>query len=248
LNRLNSSEAQPYKETVPKKKFTNPFAKRNRSMAQTSSPKNRWPWRRALQWAGGVIALLVACTAFLFWLYPSAFSFMNAATVTAAPDKDSKAGSNSVQGKTTDGKKANKVSETKPAETAKADTPPRPSAELVDELPNEAAAGQAWAKKLPADSFVVQHLTLPVFKNAVAWQQANPKLAEAHIVATYKPGEKLAQFTLVSGPFKSRSAAVEFTQQPQTPRLAFAIPSSLLTERLSPSDAKTTLKPKELRR
>jgi hypothetical protein len=118
------------------------------------------------------------------------------------------------------------------------------AADPLDELPSEAAAGQAWAKKLPPDSYVVQHLALPVFKNVIAWQQANPKLLEAHIVAIYKPGEKLAQFALVSGPFKSRSAAIEFTQQPQIPRLALATPSPLLTERLSPRDSK----PKEARR
>jgi hypothetical protein len=109
------------------------------------------------------------------------------------------------------------------------------------------SAGQAWAKKLPADSYVVQHLALPVFKNVTAWQQAHPKLADAHIVGIYKPGEKLAQFALVSGPFKSRSAAIEFTQQAQIPRLAFALPYSRLSERLSPSDAKARLKPKEPR-
>ena len=115
-------------------------------------------------------------------------------------------------------------------------------------MPNEAAAGQAWAKKLPPDSYVVQHLALPVFKNVVTWQQANPKLAEAHIVATFKPGEKLAQFVLVSGPFKTRSDAVALIQQAQTPRLAFATPASNLTEKLAPRDIKNTANPKEARR
>ena len=253
LNRLSASQPEPTPKALAPKRFSNPFAQRNRSMAQTGQRKSGLSWLRAVKWAGAAVALMTACTGFLFWLNPSAFQFLNPSVVTAASDKDSKSASNAVQGKTTDGKKVNKGSEAKPAEPAKTDTvkpepAARPPTELVDELPNEAAAGQAWAKKLPSDSHVVQHVTLPVFKNVVAWQQANPKLAEAHIVATYKPGEKLAQFTLVSGPFKSRSAAIEFTQLPQTPRLAFALPSALLTERLSPSDVKNTQKPKEPRR
>lgn len=273
LNRLNSSEPEPLKAPVLKKKFNNPFAHffaslfapRERSMAQTKSKsKSRalgLQWRKAGAWAAAALALLAACTVFLYWLNPSAFPSFNTDTAALAA-KDAKAASSAAQGKTTDGKKITKAAEVKADETGKADAvkaesgknetgkaaPVSGSADTVDELPNEAAAGQAWAKKLPADSYVVQHLALPVFKNVVAWQQANPKLAEAHIVATFKPGEKLAQFVLVSGPFKTRSEAVALIQQAQTPRLSFATPASTLTERLTPRDSKNTANPKEARR
>jgi hypothetical protein len=196
---------------------------------------------------------MAVSTGFLYWLNPSAFQFLKLSSSETKESPATQVASNSAQGKTTDGKKTSKASETKTADavktdTVKAESPTRAATDLVDELPNEAAAGQAWAKTLPADSYLVQHMALPVFKNVVAWQRANPKLAEAHIVATYKPGEKLAQFALVSGPFKTRSAAIEFTQQAQTPRLAFALSSTRLTERLSPSDVQPTAKPKEPRR
>ena len=252
LNRLSAPEPQTMQAPLVKKKFTHPFAKSQRSMAHQASPAARLKWVRPLQWALAAVVMLAASTGFLYGLYPSAFEFLKPAdkAISMAPEKPSS--SNSAKGKTTDSPVASKTSETKTADTGKND---RPSAEnltsaeagLVDELPNEAAAGQAWAKKLPADSYVVQHLALPVFKNVVAWQQAHPKLAEAHIVGIYKPGEKLAQFALFSGPFKSRSAAIEFTQQAQIPRLAFAVPSPRLSERLSPSDGKPRLKPKEPR-
>ena len=253
LNRLSSSQIQPAKEPLVTPKFTNPFAKRKRSMAQKTKPAPTGAGWRALKWVGAAIALLVASTGFLYWLNPGAFQFLNPSTSSASDSAKGAAPGNAVQGKTTDSKKVTKTTEapTTPAakpESGKPDSPTRAAADLVDELPNEAAAGQAWAKKLPPDSYVGQHQALPVFKSVLAWQQANPKLAEAHIVATYKPGDKLAQFALISGPFKSRSAAVEFTQQPQTPRLAFAMPSALLAERLNPSEAKPPVKPKEARR
>ena len=241
LNRLNSSEEQPLQIALVKKRFTNPFVRRKPSMAETVPRTGSVKWLKAAQWGAAVFALLAACTVFMYWLTPSSFQFLSAAP--SAETQDAKAASNSAQGKTTDNKKVAKATEVKTAETSKA-APVTSAADPLDELPSEAAAGQAWAKKLPPDSYVVQHLALPVFKNVIAWQQANPKLLEAHIVAIYKPGEKLAQFALVSGPFKSRSAAIEFTQQPQIPRLALATPSPLLTERLSPRDSK----PKEARR
>ncbi len=258
LNRLNSSEPLAMQAPLVKKKFPNPFVRRKPSMAETAPRPGAMNLLRAAQWGAAILALLVACTGFIYWLTPSAFQFLGSKT--AAQTQDAKSPSNSVQGKTTDGKKVAKSSEAteaKAAETTKVEAlkaeaakaaPVTIAADPVDELPSEAAAGQAWAKKLPSDSYVVQHLTSPVFKNVIAWQQANPKMLEAHIVATYKPGEKLAQFTLVTGPFKSRSAAIEFTQQAQTPRLSFATPSPLLTEMLSPREAKTTVKPKEARR
>lgn len=253
LNRLSTSQVQPPKEPLVAPKFSNPFKKRQRSMAQKTKTATSGAGLRALKWAGAALALLAASTGFLYVINPSAFQFLHPSASSTPVSTATPAASNAAQGKTTDSKKVTKTPEaaTPPAaktDTGKPDSPTRAAADLVDELPNEAAAGQAWAKKLPPDSYVVQHQALPVFKSVLAWQQANPKLAEAHIVATYKPGDKLAQFALISGPFKSRSAAVEFTQQPQTPRLAFAMPSALLAERLNPSEAKPPLKPKEARR
>ena len=240
LNRLNSSDTQPPSRPAVKKKFTNPFAKRNRSMA--TAPRS-WV---GLKWVAAAAALLLASTGFLYWLNPAAFQFFGN-TPSAAASKEIKPATNSAQGKTTDSKKISKASDVKAADTGKPEVSTAAS-DPLDELPSEAAAGQAWAKKLPPNGYVVQHVALPVFKNVVAWQQANPKLSDTHIVATYKPGDKLAQFVLVSGPFKSRSEAIDATLNPPTPRLAFALPSSVLVERLTPRDNPNTAKPKEARR
>jgi hypothetical protein len=253
LNRLNASEEQILKAPLVKKKFTHLFAKRNRSMAQRPTTAVASKITLALKWLAAALALMAVSTGFLYWLNPSAFPFLKLPTSETKESPTAQMASNSAQGKTTDGKKTSKANEAKTADVVKADTAKaknttRAGTDLVDELPTEAAAGQAWAKTLPKDSYLVQHMALPVFKNVAAWQRANPKLTEAHIVATYKPGDKLAQFALVSGPFKSRSAAVEFTQQAQTPRLAFALSSTRLAERLMPSEAPPAVKPKEPRR
>ena len=87
-----------------------------------------------------------------------------------------------------------------------------------------------------------------MFKNVQSYQQANPKLADAHIVATYKPGEKLAQFVLVTGPYKTRAEAMEMTRQAQTPRLSYPVMTETLTERLTPRPITAADKPKEARR
>jgi len=95
---------------------------------------------------------------------------------------------------------------------------------------------------------VVRHFGLPVFKSVSNWQQSHASLKNGHIVATYKPGDKLAQFVLVSGPYKTRSEAMEVTRQSQTPRFAYPITSDVLAERLTPRPTTTSEKPKETRR
>jgi hypothetical protein len=95
---------------------------------------------------------------------------------------------------------------------------------------------------------VVRHIGLPVFENVLNWQQANAALKDGHIVATYKPGDKLAQFELVTGPYKTRDEAAKVTRQAQTPRFAYPITADSLAERLSPRTNNTAEKPKEARR
>jgi hypothetical protein len=63
-----------------------------------------------------------------------------------------------------------------------------------------------------------------------------------------KPGEKLAQFVLVTGPYKTRAEAMEMTRQAQTPRLSYPMMVEALTERLTPRTNTAADKPKEARR
>jgi len=180
------------------------------------------------------------------WQFPASFSFLSPS---AQPEvvKDVPENRNA----TTAGKASDTIKIAKSVEKTadpKVETAKPQMADLVDELPNEAAAGQAWLKQLPAGTYLVRHFGLPVFKSVLNWQQTNPNLNNGHIVAIYKPGEKLAQFVLVSGPYKTRAEAMEVTRQSKTPRFAYPITSDALAERLAPRPSTPAQIPKEARR
>ncbi len=248
LNRLSSSDTQRPLQAPVKKRFSNPF--KSKSMAK---PSRGGAW---LKWTAGIVGLLAMSVGMVAWLYPQSFQWgvaKNEPVEQVIPEKKS----TTAKGKTIEPLKASKDAEAK-LEGAKEpvkDSAKEPAkeaanaaADLLDELPNEAAAGQAWVKQLPKGTYLVRHWGLPVFKNVQSYQQANPKLADAHIVATYKPGEKLAQFVLVTGPYKTRAEAMEMTRQAQTPRLSYPVMTEALTERLTPRPITAADKPKEARR
>jgi hypothetical protein len=243
LNRLNASDTQSPAQAKAKA-LARPFAAGGKSKNPMAKPSGNVVWRgikgiatrSGVRWAAAIAGLLLASVGFVAWLYPSAFglpSSQTPATTQAAETGTGKRAATSTQGKTADGKSL-KANDAKPAVKSE-DASGKVALDTVDELPTEAAAGQAWIKQLPDGVFVVQHTALPVFKNVRAWQQSYPALAKAHIVATYKPNEKLAQFRVISGPFKSRDEATEFIRQPDVPRYAVAVSASTLKERLSPS-------------
>jgi hypothetical protein len=240
LNRLSSSDTQRPVQAPVKKRFSNPF--KSKSMAKRGRGGTWMPW------AGGIVGLLAMSVGMVAWLYPQSFQWGSAKTETVEqviPEKKS----TTAKGKTIEPLKVSKDAEAKPEATKEPGKEmANAAADLLDELPNEAAAGQAWVKQLPKGTYLVRHWGLPVFKNVQSYQQAHPKLADAHIVATYKPGEKLAQFVLVTGPYKNRAEAMEMTRQAQTPRLSYPMMAEALTERLTPRPNNAADKPKEARR
>jgi hypothetical protein len=240
LNRLNASDTQRPLQAQTKKTFSNPF--KSNSMAK---PSRDGAW---MKWTGGVVGLLAVSVGMVAWLYPQSFQW-GVSKVEPVEQVIPERKTNTAKGKTIEPLKTSKDAEAKPEsgkESAKESS--NVAADLLDELPNEAAAGQAWIKQLPKGTYLVRHWGLPVFKNVQSYQQANPKLAEAHIVATYKPGEKLAQFVLVSGPYKTRAEAMEMTRQAQIPRWSYPVTTEVLTERLTPRPTNANDKPKEARR
>lgn len=240
LNRLSSSDTQRPLQAPVKKRFGNPF--KSKSMAK---PSRGSAW---VKWTGGIVGLLAMSVGMVAWLYPQSFQWgvaKNEPVEQVIPEKKT----TTAKGKTIEPLKASRDAETKPEATkVPAKEVANAAADLLDELPNEAAAGQAWVKQLPKGTYLVRHWGLPVFKNVQSYQQANPKLADAHIVATYKQGEKLAQFVLVTGPYKTRAEAMEMTRQAQTPRLSYPVMAEALTERLTPRPITAADNPKEARR
>ncbi len=244
LNRLSAPVPPSIIQTSGKKSFfRNPFGQPQRS---SPSRPRKWAW---LKWTTLTGGLLVFSAGMVAWLYPASFHlwdpFSESPVVLEAPQKKNTA--EAAKGKTTEPVKPAKPTESK-VESPKSEVTASKLADPVDELPNEAAAGQAWVKQLPAGTYLVRHMGLPVFKNVLNWQQANAPLKDGHIVATYKPGDKLAQFVLVTGPYKTRDEAAKVTRLSQTPRFAYPITADSLAERLSPRTINTAEKPKEARR
>lgn len=243
LNRLTNSTSHSIIQSKPKSSlFQNPFAKVKLRIAVKAPNWNR------LKWVASAVGLLVFSAGMVAWQHPESFRFLYP---TAQPEAvqdlpEKKIAAPTGKGKASDTTKTANSSE-KTAEP-KPEPPKSQAADLVDELPNEAASGQAWLKQLPAGTYLVRHYGLPVFKNVLNWQQSHANLKNGHIVATYKQGEKLAQFVLVSGPYKSRAEAMDMTRQSQTPRFAYPITSDALAERLTPRPNTTAEKPKEARR
>jgi hypothetical protein len=90
-----------------------------------------------------------------------------------------------------------------------AETPTPAAVVGIIEPTAEALAEQAWINAMPAGSLVVQHAAMPTYQAAATWKKGIPALAEARIVAVYRPKQKLAYFVVLSGPYTTRVLANE---------------------------------------
>lgn len=73
----------------------------------------------------------------------------------------------------------------------------------------EALENQAWVNAMATGAFVVQYAAMPSFQAASDWKKGAPALSDARVVAVYRPGQNLAYFVVVAGPFASRVLATE---------------------------------------
>lgn len=78
---------------------------------------------------------------------------------------------------------------------------------LVTELPEVAISGRQWLKKLPEDSFVIEHKTFSRVKDAQAFIKGKDYLVNARIVPVFKDGKDEARFVVVTGFFRSKERA-----------------------------------------
>jgi hypothetical protein len=93
-------------------------------------------------------------------------------------------------------------------------TPPEP----VTEAPEGTLSGQAWLKQLDASSFLLQHGTASSYEKVLDIQRKHPALKDSQIIAAYRPGEKLAHFVIVSGPFSELNQGYEASKRSGIPR------------------------------
>lgn len=96
-----------------------------------------------------------------------------------------------------------------PAAVEPALPPTKETAEekLITELPDIAVSGRQWLRKLPEDSFVLEHKTFGRVKDAQAFIRRNDYLVNARIVPVFKDGKEEARFVVVTGYFRTKERA-----------------------------------------
>ena len=109
---------------------------------------------------------------------------------------------------------------------------PMPAPPSLD-LPDPAVEGQTWAKALPGSSFLIQHGSMPTFDKAQQMVSAFASLREAHIVAAWRPGEKLAHFVVVSGPYEAAGKAYERLNKRDMPNTSWVRATQTLQQQLT---------------
>jgi septal ring-binding cell division protein DamX len=90
-------------------------------------------------------------------------------------------------------------------------------AELATEAPEAPLQAQSWVKQLDPDSFLIQHGTANTYEKVQEIQRRFPALKDAQIVAAYRPGEKLAHFVIVSGPYSPINKAYDAAKRSGIP-------------------------------
>lgn len=109
---------------------------------------------------------------------------------------------------------------------------------ITQEIPTpDLQIGQAWVKKMPRGTFLVQHVALPSVQEALLWIQKHPNLKNARVVATYLPNQKATQYSIVSGPFTSLVDATTFTESGGIPKDPMIRSARFMKEQFSSEQA-----------
>jgi hypothetical protein len=157
----------------------------------------------------GIAFALVMSTLMMLWIQPEAFGLKSGKPVTAAPLKSPQLAATQPAAEPTVSPE-----NTPRTQAPMAVTPP----ETPIEAPEATLQAQAWLKQLDASSFLLQHGTASSYEKVLDIQRKHPALKDAKIIAAYRPGEKLAHFVIVSGPFSELNQGYEASKRPGIPR------------------------------
>lgn len=91
-------------------------------------------------------------------------------------------------------------------------------AESAIEAPEGTLQAQTWVKQLDPNSFLIQHGTANTYEKILEIQRRFAALKDAQIVAAYRPGEKLAHFVIVSGPYSPINQAYDAAKRSGIPK------------------------------
>ncbi len=103
--------------------------------------------------------------------------------------------------------------------------------------PFEMLIGQGWVQKMPRGTFLVQHIAVPTYQEAMLWLQRHPDFGSAQVVATYLPTQKLPHYVIVSGPFASLAEAKVFVGQRVMPKDSWVRSALSIKEQFTPTPA-----------
>ena len=107
------------------------------------------------------------------------------------------------------------------------------------DVPDPAAEAQAWLRAMPPQNFVIQHGAMASYEKAQQMIKSYASLREARIVAAYRPGEKLAYFVVVSGPYEAAGKAYERFARKDLPNTSWVRTAQSLQVQLEPSAKET---------
>ena len=79
---------------------------------------------------------------------------------------------------------------------------------------------------------IIQHGMMTTFEKAEQMQKAYSSLQEARSVAAYRPGETLAHFVLVSGPFATAGKAYERIGRKDLPNTSWVRTTASLQQQM----------------
>lgn len=116
------------------------------------------------------------------------------------------------------------------------------ASEPTPEVPDESQLTQAWVRGLPASSFLIQHGSVATYEKAIEVKKGVPAQGQARIVAAYRPGESLAHFVIVSGPFDTLGKAYESLKRREATKNSWVRATRTLQDQIN-----GPTRPKEIR-
>ncbi|MEY3613221.1 MAG: hypothetical protein RJB14_2943 [Pseudomonadota bacterium] len=215
---------------------------RNRMQSLGQTPRFL---RRHAKLSLAISAALIASTLFMLWLQPEAFGLKSLKSNPPAPKAQVLA-------------LPSVALPTPPASVPSTSEPPIAKADIVSptarpmaeaskrtepgiEAPDAAIEAQAWIRAMDPNSFLIQYGTSTTYEKGLDIQRKFPELKQSRIVAAYRPGEKLAHFVIVSGPYNPVTQAYEAAKRPGLPSGSWVRSTRNLQDQLkSPNPAQDT--------
>lgn len=219
MDRLGRRQASPVAQTTP--------SSAGGPLPTLALPLSAWRQRRPLLVAGaGALALSVLL---MMWLQPASFGLKGktqASAVVAAPPPAEPV-------------VAAKTPTAGPTQTPVVSVGAAPVAPPPTDVPDPAAQAQTWLRTMPPQHFVIQHGAMASYEKAEQMLKSYASLREARIVAAYRPGEKLAYFVVVSGPYENAGKAYERFGRKDLPGTSWVRTAQSLQQQLEPTAKET---------